>query len=552
MDLVEVKVFSHHISVTTNDKDIRASLMRYISQNLTNWELEYDKQTRRNKMVAKAVYARRDKSNRFRLHINSYKDVMDHIALYTQRDPIKPQRHLYDTRHLVKCDFPNNPDNIKKPRDYQQPVIDYIVKPEPVCKLVELSMGLGKTFCTIEAMKILGYRTAVVLQPKHFSRWYNGTREDINELKDDALLEGATQEEIDNIKITGLGEDIELEEGDVYLVNGEARLRNLIQNIQSPMNPQGELNPKVIILSTVTLQNWYKLYSTLDAEQWASAGFKCMPYDLYEHLGVGFLATDEKHESFHFQFIHDLYTNVPYSVAMSGTMESDNPFKARIMNLMHPPLDRYKDIGSEAYVDTMSLHYRFSDPERINYTRRGTSQYNHINFEKSIISRRSVANNYYEMINKFIKNKFLHEDRYEPGDKAIIFCASIQMCTEVADYLKGKYKHLDIRKYTGGDPTSNLYDSDIRVATPGAAGTAVDVPGLTTSLNTVNIKETAKNKQIFGRTRALKNRAKPMSPIYCWTVNDDNAKHRAYHRHRMEKLGALSKTHRIIEEPTRL
>ena len=548
MSLVELEVFSHHFSVTVHSREIQTSLMRYISQNLTQWDMVYDKAERRNKLVPKAVYAKRDKHNRFRFHINSLQDVKDYLALLTQSSPIKPTRHLYNPRNIVRCKFPHNPDLIKTPRDYQEPVIEYITKENPVCKLVELSMGLGKTFCTIEAMRKLEMRTAVLLQPKYFSRWYNGTREDIEELQDDAILEGASQEEIDKIKIVGLGEDIELEEGDVFLVSGEGKLRTLLQNIKSPLNPNGDLNPKVIIFSTVTLQNWFKNYATLTAEQWASADFGCMPYDLYEHLGVGFLAIDEKHESFHFMFIHDLYTNVPYSVAMSGTMISDDAFKGRMMNLMHPQTDRYKDIGTDAYITTMSLHYRFNEPDRINYTRKGTSQYNHINFEQSIMKRKGVSNNYYSMIKRFIDKKFFDKERYEEGDKGIVYCASIQMCTELSDYLKSKYDNIDIRKYTGGDKASDLYDPVIRVSTPGAAGTAIDIPGLTFNLNTVAIKETAKNRQITGRLRELKKREKPISPIYATLVNDDNHKHRSFHKQRLEKLGDLSKSHRIVEE----
>ena len=71
MSLVELEVFSHHFSVTVHSREIQSSLMRYISQNLTQWDLVYDKAERRNKLVPKAVYAKRDKHNRFRFHINS-------------------------------------------------------------------------------------------------------------------------------------------------------------------------------------------------------------------------------------------------------------------------------------------------------------------------------------------------------------------------------------------------------------------------------------------------------------------------------------------------
>ena len=152
------------------------------------------------------------------------------------------------------------------------------------------------------------------------------------------------------------------------------------------------------------------------------------------------------------------------------------------------------------------------------------------------------------MIKRFIDKKFFDKERYEEGDKGIVYCASIQMCTELSDYLKSKYDNIDIRKYTGGDKASDLYDPVIRVSTPGAAGTAIDIPGLTFNLNTVAIKETAKNRQITGRLRELKKREKPISPIYATLVNDDNHKHRSFHKQRLEKLGDLSKSHRIVEE----
>ena len=51
MSLVELEVFSHHFSVTVHSREIQTSLMRYISQNLTQWDMVYDKAERRNKLV---------------------------------------------------------------------------------------------------------------------------------------------------------------------------------------------------------------------------------------------------------------------------------------------------------------------------------------------------------------------------------------------------------------------------------------------------------------------------------------------------------------------
>ena len=90
----------------------------------------------------------------FRFHINQLKDFYKHLLQYGYDNP-----KLYTTIHVPVKKSPDvsfEVDPKYVPRDYQVPIIEYVSKPEPKCKLVGLQTGGGKAQKLSELIKVPG------------------------------------------------------------------------------------------------------------------------------------------------------------------------------------------------------------------------------------------------------------------------------------------------------------------------------------------------------------------------------------------------------------
>jgi hypothetical protein len=91
---------------------------------------------------------------------------------------------------------------------------------------------------------------------------------------------------------------------------------------------------------------------------------------------------------------------------------------------------------------------------------------------------------------------------------------------------------LKVCRYVEDDPYSNIGESDIIVSTILSLGTAIDIKGLITVINTVSIKSRQANIQVLGRLREKK--GKQMQ--YWYLYSNSIVKHIEYHRYRLDIL----------------
>ena len=141
----------------------------------------------------------------------------------------------------------------------------------------------------------------------------------------------------------------------------------------------------------------------------------------------------------------------------------------------------------------------------------------------------------------FIDTEFLDKD-YKKGNKLVIFVASIRFATMLTEYLKNRYKNLEVKRYVEDDEYENVIRPDIRVSTMQSAGTAVDIPGLTVVLNTVLARSPIRNKQSHGRLREIKDTEVRYIYFYCTDIR----KHKEFNNVRTEQLRPYSKTYREV------
>ena len=109
--------------------------------------------------------------------------------------------------------------------------------------------------------------------------------------------------------------------------------------------------------------------------------------------------------------------------------------------------------------------------------------------------------------------------------------------------LKKKYPQFDIRRYVSEDPWENLLEPDIIVSTLGSAGTAVDIPNLSTCILTNAIQSIQANRQSFGRLRNLKDNH---SLEFVYFVCEDIPKHLDYHVAKKEMMMQRAKSFRDV------
>ncbi len=320
-----------------------------------------------------------------------------------------------------------------------------------------------------------------------------------------------------------LVENLALKKKDIMMVSGSKQVKGLIHMVK-----HGEKPPFATIFSLVTLQNFFDTYE--QDPKLCLEEYGCIPQDIWKLLGIGLVGVDEAHEHLYSVFRLTLHLHGPKLVALSGTMLSEDFFIEKIQKTIFPHSVRYDKIKMKKYIKLMPMAYEFADMRRykIRTSSFGRTTYSQVEYEKSILKNPHLLHNYISMIKDVVDMGYI--DGKMEGDKAAIYCGSIEMCTRVTNYLKQCYPKLDVRRYVEQDPYKNVIEADIRVTTIISAGTAVDIPNLRTLINTNNISSQKANIQTLGRLRELKDRDVKMYYLYCEQI----PKHVQYHHQRME------------------
>lgn len=322
------------------------------------------------------------------------------------------------------------------------------------------------TFCAMSAAVKLGKRILMFLKPQFIEKWVGDCEE----------LIGATSDEVE-------------------VIQGSAKLMKAIDEAK-----RGVFDKKVVIISNRTFQNWIKEYEQV-GEDILDQGYGCLPNEIFDLFKIGLRLIDEVHMDFHLNFKIDLYTHVEHSISLSATLISDLPFVAKMQRIAYPPFLRYKGLPYDRYVDSVAWCWSLANARLVQTTERGSTKYSHNAFEKSILKNIKLLESYLLMHVDILK--FYYANRRVDGDKCLIYCASIAMCTVMAEYLQRQFPDLTVKRYVELDPYENLMTPDISVSTVLSAGTGHDIGGLITVVLGHSIKSSASNMQGFGRIRKL-------------------------------------------------
>jgi hypothetical protein len=388
-------------------------------------------------------------------------------------------------------------------RDYQNDIVEFCDKPDPRTKLVTLQAGQGKTSALMGYMDHAQLRTALIMKPMYIDQW-----------KKEIL------------------KTFKLRNGDFIIVEGSEALKELIA-----MAKMDGFHSQIIIISNATFRNYLTYY--FDHPHTCEEDYGCLPWEFFELLKIGVVGNDEAHQEFHLNFLVHCMGNMCKYVAMSATMVNDNPSMNKYYRIMFPSDTYAPKPPLKKYIDVYSVFYRFLRPDWVRYLARG--MYNQNIFEKSIRKRKTMLLNYTKMIADMIKYQFFQHSNYTKGMKALVYCGTVDMCTEVTETLQKAFPDKTITRFCATvDKESNLYDdgNDVIVTTLKSCGTARDIANLMLCVSTVALNGLQASEQLIHRLREPKSNLPwaGVTPRFIFLVNNENPKHRKYDEERKYKL----------------
>lgn len=484
-----VDVRSHHFRVYNFTDRARRALSKY-SWTFVHWSLE-----RRGrsyvKTPVKTFAASNHARSEYRFHINALKDFIRFMANEhfgeNQIDFSRIENHP-----IAHVEIP-----IKKgwvPRGDQPAAIDFVMgDTHGNSRVVLLDPGKGKSFLTMYATSQLKQRFVLVTKAGYLEKWLLDIYKTYDIPKEEAVI-----------------------------IAGSKSLMRIISMAKSQ-----EPLPKVLLFSNKTLLYYIKMYEQMGAEI-LKIGYDATPDELFGLMGGGYRHIDELHQEFHFNFKLDLYTHTSRVLGLSGTFISDDAHITRMHDLAYPIRDRFQGSTYIPYIRTVAVLYNFKSMQGIRYMNAAGKGYSHIVFEQTLIRQKERLQNYMAMIYDHVVDYFVNNKERKKGDRFIVFCATIEMCTLLTGYisLRLRSKDIEVLRYCEDDPYTHLMEPEGRVSTLQSAGTAVDIPQLTHVFLSTAVDSSPSNIQGHGRLRELSD---GRHPTFVYFSCADIEQHMKYH-----------------------
>lgn len=504
MKKMRIDLYSHSFKVSRFKQDTKVLIKKFI--------IKYGqiglirKRGRYTRGVVRVYGASNKRRTLYRMHRNTLEDFLEFLMFNgIPKSSINIVNHKPAKSKSLDLEYIDT----RTPRDYQDSICKYLVAPGNT-KLVTLDPGKGKTYICLRAMSQLNELTFFSLKSSYIDKW-----------------------------IKDIEEAFTVPKGTVMVIRGSKNLRRLLE-----LGVTGELEAKIILCSSSTLREYYKTYEMYENNM-LNMGFACTPIKMWDALGVGLRVVDENHETLHFNYKLDLYTNVKKTIALSGTMFSDDPFITMIQETMFPLDIRCETIKRDKYVDAYRVEYSIENANRrVQCINRALDSYSHVLFENSIMKDPDLLKSYVNFIADMVEKTFMKD--YEEGQKAIVYCSTIDLCTIVATKLKEKYEDLIVGRYVGEDSYDDMLDFELIVTTLKSLGTAIDIPDLKTILMTDSLMSRQLNVQVLGRIRPLK-RWPDVTPEFYYFTCVDIDRQVKYGEKKEELFAHYVKTHSVLE-----
>jgi len=475
--------YSHGFTIKASTGTAQKALLDYC-KGLSTFEKKWDPLSMQRRTFVKDVYAAASpylqnigfvngdwKALRSKLYSAGFTDVDFTHQVHRASDGVPIEVELRDW---------------VSPREEQVPVVEFLTRPQAPTCVLPMRTGGGKTISTIMSIAKVGRRACLSMARQHIITWMKS---------------------IEEFTLT--------EKDEIFWADGQPGLTKLIKQAKA-----GECNYKFIFITVGTMRGFIKRYlATGHLIEGVS------PRDLMSILGVGILAVDESHENVHAMCIAAIHTHVAKVIYLSATIVTDNKFTEGIYDKLFPQDLRFSGGRENDHVEVYPVFYRHSAPKQVKC--KGKMGYSHIMYEAWLLEDERRMTAYYDLVNAIVGGTFMKS--YKKGQKALLFCATIDFCKEIARRLDLDYRDQGIvaKSYNGTDAYSVLYDSDIVVSTVGSAGTGKDIPNMMVAVSCIAIGSVQKNLQMLGRPRPPKD-FPGIDPQYFYLVASDIKQHLDY------------------------
>ena len=419
---------------------------------------------------------------------------------------VKPEIIEHDVYESVEVDIQLK--DLREPRWGQPGAIEYGVADGPT-KMICLGPGRGKTFVFNRITFHTQRRSCMIIRAQYVDKW------------------------IEDIKAAH-----EATDDDILVIRGSKALAQMMLAAE-----KGDITAKYILISNSTYRNYLSLYEHSNGAI-KNHGFPFAPQELMGALGVEILGIDEVHQDFHFNHRCIIYNHVAKIVCLSGTLDPDNAFKDEVVRLTFPVKDRYVEPPPPPYIEAAALQYKLRNPNQLKWKNRGRPDYSQAAFENSLIKNKKALENYVNMLVDITRIEYLKV--YKPGRKALVFCATKLMCTIVSKAMQKAFPDKVVKRYIGEDPLIHTREGEIIVSTTKSCGTAIDIPGLATSIMSEAVNDTQANLQHIKRLREPAPGPDYFTPKFLYMLCIDIPQHMNYHKRKMEIFRNEVKSHQLL------
>lgn len=495
-------VKSLHYFTVNNPTPRIIPIVYQLSREYTQYGLVYNPKTRRKTWSAiktYGIYARHGKQ--FRFHIGQF----EHFLTMLERGFV--DRSSYDIVedalwHPERIEIGKNTDLIL--RDYQEEAKSFAIddmSPENAAPLLMIAPGTGKTLISCFSAAEIGWRIGVVVLGGFVDKW-----------------------------VGDLQYNLGMDASEICAIQGSDSL------IRATSYPGSGLPmPKAFVISINTMNKWYDMYEKDDTDPRLDA-YDCLPWEFFQHLGIGTSIMDEVHLHPYAVFRFLTYCNAMKVISLSATLLTKETTLRAVQSMMFPKTKRFDNVALPKYATVHACAYQIMNfnQSKIQTTQHGQSMYSHSAYEASILSKRqrAVKAQYFKMILDLIQRGFV--DIKIDGDKLLILVTTKEMAKQLTEAIKQRFPKYDTRWYLDESEKKDLYEPEIIVSTDKSAGTAVDIPNLRVAIQTTNVDSPNANVQALGRLREMKHREVDNDVHYYQLYCSSIPKHVEYHRNRTE------------------
>lgn len=315
-------------------------------------------------------------------------------------------------------------------------------------QVLSMPPGEGKTYCTISALSLLGYRSIIIVNTVDLRNQWREKFMEYTKLPSNCIAVLDSMDAIKKIK--------------------------------------KKRNTSSIVTFLVThdiLRNYIK-------ENGNSSISK-----LFESLQIGVKVIDEAHLEYSSILMLDYMTNVWKTIYLSATFArsdiEDNKVFQNSFNMVHKL--KIENIKRRRHVIYMPYIFKTNPTQAIRETVKGTKgfdRYRYTDYEFST-----------DKFIKILKDVLLFFTSKNIEGKIAILSSKKDSCEFILKLVRELYpSHTSCAHYTG-NKQDNFKDYDIICATPKMLGVAQDIPGLRIVINLEPARSTVNSAQIAGRLR---------------------------------------------------